>query len=466
MNIFEEDIAGKFRSAYFIGIGGVGMSALARVLHHRGLHVWGSDKNENHHTRELAHIGIPVLIGQHTVGFGEADLVVYSSAIDVNHIELRAARQNGRRVYHRAQILSSLMNHAPTSIAVTGTHGKTTTSSMISFVLSELGKNPTCLVGSDLVNLGSNAILGDSQYLVAEVDESDKSHRLYAPNYSIVTNLEEDHVDHYENLKDLENSFEDFFEHARNPGLIVYSNEDPVLSRLMKERNQPKISFGFSNSADFSAQNVHLNMMGSEFDLMEMGFFVQRMHLSVPGLHNIANALAATALLIQLGLEIEAISEALSRFRGTRRRLEIKWQSSDMMVIDDYAHHPTEVRASIKALRNMGKPVTVIFQPHRFSRTKHFYRDFGLAFAEADEVILTDIYGAGEMNIEGINSGMIFQEILKSGHSLCRMITKGKVLDYLSSRQDLSGIVAFLGAGDIGDIADEFANRFKSLATA
>lgn len=459
----DKDLVGNSKHAYLIGIGGVGMSALARVLKHRGLKVSGSDSRESRATRDLEASGIPVHIGQSTVGFGDADLIIYSSAIRQDHIEMTAARAQGRRIQHRAEILSSLLNQAATSIAVTGTHGKTTTSSMISYILSEMGKSPTCLVGGDVMNLGTNTILGDQNLWVSEVDESDKTHELYAPNYAIITNLEEDHIENYKDINELKTSFLKFFSNTRNPGLLIYSQDDPVLRELVKESGKPHVSFGINEPADFAAVNIKMNDFGSEFDLIESGMYLTRLKLSVPGMHNISNALAAIAVLVQLGMAPEEMAPALAAFRGARRRLEIKWQSTNLVVIDDYAHHPTEVRASIRALRALGKRLTIIFQPHRFTRTRYFFRQFGSAFDEADELILTDIYGAGEANPENISVDCIYEEVRSAGHTAVRVLSKQKIVDYLLARPQNSGIVAFVGAGDIGELADEFANRYKSV---
>jgi UDP-N-acetylmuramate--alanine ligase len=466
MAITHANLIGGSRHAYLIGIGGVGMSALARVLKHQGLEVSGSDSKESRTTRELESSGIGVAIGQYKIGFEDADLIIYSSAIRPDHIELSAAREMGRKVLHRAEVLSSLLNKARTSVAVTGTHGKTTTSSMISFVLSQLGKNPTCLVGGDVMNLGTNTVLGNPDLWISEVDESDKTHEMYAPNYAIVTNLEEDHIDNYKDLEELKSSFSRFLENTRDPGLVIYSEDDATLRTLVQSSGKPRLSFGFAPSADFSAQNIEINHFGSEFDLFEVGFFVRRMKLCVPGLHNVANALAAITAMFQLGIDADEIAPLLQQFKGARRRLEVKWQSGDIVVIDDYAHHPTEVRASIRALRALGKRLTVIFQPHRYSRTLYFFKEFASAFEEADELILTDIYGAGEANTENITVNCIYDEMMKLGHPNVQVISKSKIVDSLLNRPSSKGVIAFIGAGDIGELADEFANRHKSLTPA
>lgn len=466
MKIVDDNLLKDAHSAYLIGIGGVGMSALARVLKHRGFSVSGSDAKENRTTRALTDEGIPVRIGQDQAGFDDVDVFIYSSAIHEDNREFQIAKASGKKIYHRAQILASLLNQARTSVAVTGTHGKTTTSSMISFVLAELRKQPTCLVGGDVLNFGTNTVLGDPNLWISEVDESDQTHELYAPNYAVITNLEEDHMDHYKDREQLTGSFEKFLSNLRNPGLVVYSADDSVVEQLVRESGKPAMSFGLSGVADLSAQNIEANGYGIAYDLYEMGFFATRVTLCVPGVHNVMNSLAAFGILLQLGLDLEDVKNVLARFRGARRRLEVKWHSDDLMIIDDYAHHPTEVRASLSALSQLGKHLTVIFQPHRFSRTRYFFKQFARAFDDADELILTDIYGAGEANHENVCVDAISREITAAGSVPVTVLPKKAIIEHLLQRSRPNEIIAFLGAGDIGEIADEFALRCKQFATA
>lgn len=452
----------RSRRVYFIGIGGVGMSALAKVLRHRGFEVAGSDLVEGRSVRELKGLGIPVHLGQKEDFFQSQDQVIYSSAITSDHPEMIWAREKKLPVFHRGEVLASLLNQAQTSIAVTGTHGKTTTTAMVSFVLSEIGRHPTCLIGGDLVNVGSNTILGGDEFFVSEVDESDRSQEFYAPHYAVLTNLEEDHLDHYADLSDLKGSMAKFLANAHNPGLIVYSYEDPVLRELVPASGKPRVSFGLSAEANLYADRIRLEGFHSEFDLYQDGFFADRAVLSVPGVHNVLNALGAIGVLLELGLDLDQILEALFRFRGTRRRLEVKLDLDEMMVIDDYAHHPSEVAASLRALSRLGKRLTVIFQPHRFSRTRYLGRQFGDAFREAHELILTEIYGAGEKNPHNVSSELIYEAVRESKHPAVRMMPKKAVIDYLLSRHPREEVIAFLGAGDIGEVADEFARRVKT----
>lgn len=456
MKIVKEDLVKDCREAYLIGIGGSGMSGLARILKHLGLSVSGSDYKESRVTRSLLHDGIRVSIGQREAHVGSADLVIYSSAIRNDHLELAEARRLGRKVYHRAEVLASLMNHADTALAVLGTHGKTTTSGMLSFVLSRLGADPTCFVGSDMINFGTNIVAGGRKYWVSEVDESDSSHEFYAPHYAVITNLEPEHLDHYQSWENLQNSFRRFLAQLHHPGFVSYFGNDSVLTRIVRESGKPAASFGFTEDCDFSSRNIRPLPFGSEYDLFEAGFFSRTVQLSVPGRHNVSNSLAAISLLSQMGFDLDQVCDALWEFKGTKRRMEVKWQSSQFIVLDDYAHHPTEVKAVLKALRETGKYVRVIFQPHRFSRTEHLYRDFAHAFDDAHEVLLTDIYGAGEDNPHSVGVEWIADEVAAAGHSNVRIVHKDRLIAYLSDHPLVDGVMVFMGAGDIGDLANDY----------
>lgn len=465
--MIQDNFIEKSKHAYLLGIGGVGMSSLARILKSRGLEVSGSDMRISKTTEELKLEGIKVYSDQSEIHMANVDLVIYSSAIKADHLGLQVARDRGLMIRHRAEVLSSILNSAETSIAVTGTHGKTTTSSMISFVLSELNRKPTCLVGGDLLNIGTNAIMGNPNLCVAEVDESDRTHELFAPNYAIVTNLEVDHIDHYQRgLIDLEESFLKFVANVRNPGVIISYGEDVLLQKIVKAVGKPNLTYGLQPSFDFAAENIQYSPFGSEFDLLEAGFFTSRIRLGVPGVHNILNALACITVCLQLGLDLEEIASCLPRFRGARRRLEVKWQSDELTVIDDYAHHPTEVKAAIDSLKRMGKRTAIVFQPHRFSRTRYFYREFAQVLALADEVILTDVYGAGECDDGNSGARIIFEEMRRLEFLNVRMIPKSELILSLKTRHFEGDAIAFIGAGDIGEIANEFADRFKTVATA
>lgn len=466
MKIIRDNLIRDSRAAYLIGIGGSGMSGLARILKHLGLAVSGSDCKETAVTQSLHRSGIPVHIGQKASALGDADLVIYSTAIPKDHLELKEARRLGLKVHHRAEVLASLLNHAETSIGVLGTHGKTTTAAMVSHVLSRMGANPTCFVGSDMLNYDTNIVAGGCDYWVSEVDESDSSHEFYAPNYSILTNLEPEHLDHYGTWENLTDSFRRFLDQVQDPGLVSYWGDDPTLNRLVRESGRPFVNFGFSEECAYSAQNISLHAWGSEFDLYETGLYSARMKLSVPGRHNVANALATLSVLLHLGFDLDRVREELATFRGTRRRMELKGQTPQFLVLDDYAHHPTEVKAVLRALHEAGKYVRVIFQPHRYSRTQNLYREFAHAFDDAQEVVLTDIYSAGESNPDGVNVDLVYQEVRKTGHPHVSVVRKDKILPYLSEHPLKDGVMIFMGAGDIGEIASAFVDQLNPCASA
>lgn len=456
----------KARRVHFFGIGGIGMSGLARLMQHRGYTVSGSDLKETELTRGLESSGIQVRY-RDDFGMPEGvELVVYSTAIRESHPGMILARELKIPVLHRAQVLSAFFNEAATSIGVTGTHGKTTTSSMISFLLSELGSDPTCLLGGEALDFGSNVRLGKGPFFVAEVDESDKTHELYSPHYAVLTNLELDHPDHYTGMEQVRDSFARFLQTLAHPGLVIYPRADRVLAELVEASGVAKFSFGFDEQADLSAVNIESDAFGSDFDLLECGFFAGRVRINLPGRHNVANALAALSVLLIAGMDLDRLLSALRRFRGTRRRLEVKWQSPDLLVIDDYAHHPTEVAASLEALKRMGERVTVVFQPHRISRTRHFYREFAEALSHADEIWLAEVYGAGEEGCPEFAARLIYDELLKITSAPVRMMKRSDITSDLISRSDIRGVIAFLGAGNIGETASEFASRIKNCTAA
>ncbi|MFZ5801742.1 MAG: UDP-N-acetylmuramate--L-alanine ligase [Candidatus Omnitrophota bacterium] len=455
------DIIQDRRHIYFVGIGGVGMSSLARVLKGCGFRVSGSDLKSSRRTRELENEGIEVFIGQQETHFEDVDLVVYSSAIHADHVEIRQAREKGIAIHHRAEVLSSLLNRAQTAVAVTGTHGKTTTTSMISFVLSRLEKNPTCLIGGDLRNWGTNMRLGGSGPWVAEVDESDRTHELYRPHYVILTNLEEEHIDHYPTYEDLTASFKKFLGTLSDPGVVICCKDDARLDLLVAASGRPRITFGLSQEADFSASNIRLFPYGSEFDLLEAGFQTLHVELSVPGIHNILNATAALALLMQLGIPAEQAALSLKEFCGAKRRLEVLWEDERLVVIDDYAHHPTELRYSLEAMKVMRKNTTVVFQPHRFSRTQRFYKEFAETLKLADRILLMDVYGAGERVSDPSGAGLIERSLAERGRNDVRILRKNELLAVLQELEFQDDVLAFVGAGDIGEIAHEFVSRIK-----
>jgi len=335
--------------------------------------------------QSLRRVGIPVHLGHENLP-NDTGAVVYSTAILKNNPERCHAEARGVPCYHRSEILAELLNHR-NSIGVTGTHGKTTTAALISFLTRELGLNSTCLVGGVLLNHEDNVLLGDDDLYIAEVDESDKSHCRMHPQHSIITNVESEHLEHYNDFEEIKTCFKTYGFQTRAGGHLVLNADDAILTDLFKEYPHSKITYAINQKADFQAIDITLSENNSIYTLRRFGKTLGKVNLSVPGLHNVSNSLAALALLISLGFPVEGMIKALSEFKGTGRRLEVKLKTPKLLVVDDYAHHPTEIRASLDVLKNYGSRVTVIFQPHRFSRTKHLLQDLSTSFGDADQLV-------------------------------------------------------------------------------
>ncbi len=450
------------KKVFFIGIGGVGMSGLARLLAARGLEVSGSDAKRTKTTSKLESEGVSVFIGHENLFETKPDLVVFSSAISKENPDYKKLQAFGIPIFHRAEILSFIMNQV-ISLAITGAHGKTTSSSMTSFLMSKAGLKPSCLVGGEIINFGSNVLVGDPHLFVAEVDESDRSQLYFSPDFVLITNLDAEHLDVYRDMDDIKNSFRIFIDQVKTTGSFVYCVDDLNLKEIASDSQRSGVSYGFSETADFYPKEVTLDGFHSSYDLYEKGKLIERIHLSIPGAHNVLNSLGVIALLRTFGLEYSKFLNYLPEFRGAGRRFEAKLNRPDILIIDDYAHHPTEVKATIKAAKGLGRKLTVVFQPHRFSRTVHLANDFGPVFKEADRVLLTDIYAAGEENTAQIQAGVIYDAVKKTGHPDVQLVPRDQIINFLLTHHQGEQAVAFLGAGDIGEIADEFASRFENV---
>lgn len=451
-------LEGKNR-VHFVGIGGVGMSALAKMLLWWGYSVTGSDLKENKWIRSLSSAGAKIQIGHNGAAVRNSDLVVYSSAIHSDNPELGEAKRLGIPVCHRAELLSDVVSTG-ILVAVSGTHGKTTTTSMVSQLLSTHGYNPTCFAGGRMINAEDNVIHGGRELFVAEIDESDRSQSNFHPDYLILTNIEAEHLDVYSSLSDIKEAFSSYVASVKACGKVIFSAECPNVCEVMK--NFPgHVSFGLSPKADYYAGDVSLSSHGTKFSVYHGSKFLGLVELRLLGLHNVLNSLATIAFAQVFGIAFESTREALYQFRGVGRRLEVKFDSEDLMVVDDYAHHPTEIKAGLEALCLLGRPVTVVFQPHRFSRTLHLAREFGTAFRKADRLILTDIYSAGERQKDGISSDLIYKAVGEDGHRDVRFVSRSGIIDYLKRNARKGEIVAFMGAGDISDLANEYVNQYQ-----
>ncbi len=453
--------------AHFIGVGGAGMSAIARVLHERGVPITGSDLKRSGYTDQLEDLGIPIAIGHAPEHLGSPEVVVVSTAIPDSNPELAAARAGGIPVWPRARMLAELAGDSAT-VAVAGTHGKTTTSSMVTAALRAAGRDPTFLIGGELNDVGANAGCGDGPHYVVEADESDGSFLYLSPHTALITNVEADHLDHYSNLREVEEAFLEFMSRCDEDGRLVVCVDDPPLARLCEgvERIQgPRIlTYGSSEMAEVRITDVVARRSGHDFTVTFPDGSSVRTRLPVPGMHNVINACGALAAVWSLGVDPAAAAAGLERFTGVRRRMELVGEADGVRVIDDYAHHPTEVRATIAAAleANEGR-LWVVFQPHRYSRTAAIGDDFGDAFEQADRVVLMDVYSAGEAPIPGVSGRTLLKAVLD-------MVPHSRVA-YLPHRADvepyvLQGIrpgdtVMTMGAGDVTSLGPMITDALR-----
>jgi UDP-N-acetylmuramate--alanine ligase len=439
---------------HMIGIGGAGMSGIAEVLKNRGHTVTGSDLKESPYTRRLRQVGITVYIGHAAHQVGDADQVVISTAIPKTNPELLEARRRSIPVLPRAAALASILEGA-CSIAVAGTHGKTTTTSMTTHVLNALGENPTALVGGELNDIGSNVVFGRENLIVAEADESDRSFLQLRPWAAVVTNVEFDHPDFYASLDDVVETFSKFVASLPADGHLVICADDRSCPHLVAEAPCPATTYGIS-AGDLTAEILTSNSYVLSEDGAERG----TVELGVYGRHNVLNSLAAAGIARWLGHDAYEAARTLRDFGGVRRRFQLKGERSEVRVVDDYAHHPTELSATLDAARATmlhGGRVLAVFQPHRYSRTRKLYREFGEAFASADAVLVTEVYGAGEMPQPGVNGKLIVDAICETrNHPDVYYIPQQddvpRVLRDVSERGD---VVLTLGAGDISRTGEE-----------
>lgn len=411
----ERVMFGKIRKLYFVGIGGSGMSGIAEILHNLGFEISGSDHTASEITEYLAGRGITIYPGHRAENLADTEVVVISSAVGEDNPEVVEARRRGIPVIKRAEMLGELMR-LKFSVGVAGTHGKTTTTSMIGRILRTGQYKPTIIVGGIVAELGTGASLGEGEYLVAEADEFDRSFLSMFPSMAVVTNLEPDHLDCYDDFDHLVESFLTYMNRVPFFGSVVLSADNEHLWRLRERLARPFVTFGFAVEADYRALNVKMEPGRSEFAVYRRGEYLGDVILHVTGEHNIANALAAVAACSELDVPFEIITDALRGFTGVGRRFEIIGEANGIMVVDDYAHHPTEVRTTLTTAKEVyNRRVIVVFQPHLYSRTRDFYKEFAEALAIADECLLVDIYPARERPIEGVTSELIMAQAQKNG---------------------------------------------------
>lgn len=448
---------------HFIGIGGAGMSGLARVLLDENYSVRGSDLNSTPVTARLQELGAIVYQGHDGANIKDAGLVVYSTAIKPDNPELQAARKAGIPVMHRADLLGILMKRQK-GVAVAGAHGKTTTTAMLALVLEQCHQDPTILIGGELTQIGGNAKIGRGEYLVAEADESDKSFLKLWPYLAVVTNIEDDHLDHYGSMQEIINAFRAFLQKVPGDGTAVLCFDDPNLRALARDCGGKVITYALDHlQADYLMREIKLYDGGSSGEVYYRDARLGRLELVVPGRHNLSNALAVVAACRSLGLPFDDIVESLRLFRGAGRRYQLLGRVRNITVVDDYAHHPTEIAATLRAARQVHRGrVIAVFQPHRYTRTALLYERFGACFAGADVVIINDIYSAGESPIEGVSARLIVDAVHRH---------RGNPPHYLGNREEtllfLEGflregdLVLTMGAGDVWKTGVALLKRLK-----
>ena len=445
---------------HFVGIGGAGMSAIAKVLVERGVTVSGSDLKRSRVATVLEAMGVRLFIGHDAANLGDALLVVASAAIPETNVELTVARERAIPVIARGEALARVLQGSR-SIVVAGTHGKTSTTSMIVSALHHSGFDPTYLVGGGLNESGTNARAGRDDLSVAESDESDGSFLLLNPHIAVITNIELDHVDHWGSLEELRAGFETFLRQTDEGGAIVLPADDEGLRAAAAGRSSVT---SFGEGGELVADEVTFDRGGSTFSLRTPSGSAE-VRLAVPGPHNVSNALAAAGACLAAGASLEQVAAGLGRYRGVERRFQRKGEARGVTIVDDYAHHPTEVRSTLAAARSGGwTRVVATFQPHRYSRTLALADGFGSAFGDADRVIVTDVYGAGEQPMPGVSGKLVSDAVCASfpGRPVAYMPHRAEVVGYLESVLKPGDLLLTLGAGDVTSLGDELLARWGS----
>jgi len=453
----------KKHKIHFVGIGGIGMSGIAEVLLNSGYVVTGSDLHDSDATRRLRGLGARVFVGHQEENLaGNPSVVVISTAVKYANPEVLEARRRHIPVIPRAEMLAELMR-MKYGVAVAGSHGKTTTTSMVAAVLSTAGLDPTMVIGGRVHMLGTNAKTGQGEFLVAEADESDGSFLLLSPTIAVVTNIDKEHMDFHQTMERLNDNFLTFINKVPFYGLAVLCIDDVNVRALLPKAKKRFTTYGLSPEADFSAEDLKMTAAGVEFTAMHEAKSLGKLRLHLPGRHSATNALAAVAVAQELEIPFTQVGEALSRFTGIHRRFEIKGEPNGILVIDDYGHHPTEIRATIGAIRDSWKrPLTVIFQPHRFTRTRDLFDEFLTAFEGADRLVLTEIYSAGEDPIPGMTGEALYQAIKRKGHLDVQFVPdKNDIVAQVAGELKQGDISLTLGAGDIYRVGEALVETLK-----
>ena len=451
----------KYRQIHFVGIGGVGMSGIAEVLLNLGYRVTGSDAKRNDAVERLERLGAKVFTGHLPAHVEGAHVVVYSSAVAPDNLEVQVARQRGIPVIARAEMLAELMR-LKYGIAIAGTHGKTTTTSLVAAVLGAGGFDPTVVVGGRVHGLGTNAKLGQGEFLVAEADESDGSFLKLSPTIAVVTTVDAEHLDHYADLDAIRAAFTQFVNKVPFYGAAVLCLDEPNIQQMIPAIDKRVVTYGLESGADLTARRLLFSGTSATFDVVHRGRVLGPASLQVPGRHNVLNALAAVAVGLDLEMPFERIQAALAGFAGVQRRFQIRGEAQGVLVVDDYGHHPAEIRATLAAAKGgFDRRVITVFQPHRYTRTLHLRREFLTAFYQSDVLIVMDIYPAGEAPIAGVHARDLADGIAAHGHREVLYMDGDRdgIIDYLCESTRSGDLVLTLGAGDVGQLGADLLAR-------
>lgn len=450
-----------FRSIHLVGIGGIGMSGIAEVLHNLGYEVTGSDLKESETTMRLRSLGISINIGHSASNIGNAHVLVVSSAVRHDNPEVEEACRRGIPVIPRAEMLAEL-GRLKYGILVAGAHGKTTTTSLLATVLGDGNLDPTVIIGGKLKSMGTNAKLGQGDYLVAEADESDGSFLRLSPTVAVITNIDREHLDFFGSLENIKKAFVEFASKVPFYGFSVLCLEDVSVREIMPFVERRKITYGLTPQADIYASNIQESEMKMSFGVTYRGKYLGAFSIPMPGIHNVLNSLATIVTALELNISSDTVRDSLEGFGGIHRRFEYKGGAGSIRVFDDYGHHPNEIRATLRAMKGSfkDKRIQVIFQPHRFTRTMSLIDEFADCFWDADRVILMDIYPAGEKPIEGVNSKVILDKMLHRGYkNVSYAGDRAEIAPTLSKELSADDVVITLGAGDVYKIAEELVER-------
>ena len=445
------------------------MSGIAEVLLNLGYIVSGSDLRETDITKRLVNLGGRVFLGHDSEWIMDADVVVTSTAVHSDNPEVVAARNAHIPVIPRAAMLAELMRLKKYGIAIAGSHGKTTTTSLVGWVMARAGLDPTVIIGGKVNSLGSNAKLGQGEFLVAEADESDGSFLQLSPVLEVVTNIDFEHVDYYADFEEVKKTFLEFINKIPFYGAAILCLEDPGVLELLPEIRKRVITYGMTSQADVYARGISMDGLVSRFEVMRHGESLGQVVLALPGVHNVLNALAAVTIGFELDISFKVIAEALASFTGVQRRLQIKGEVKGITVMDDYGHHPTEIRATLGALRGVWprRRLLVLFQPHRYSRTQGLIKEFCMAFHDADLLFLTNIYSAGEIPIEGVTGEALVEGVRQHGHRNVTYIAEVKDLPAVILPILREGdVVLTLGAGNILQAGEQLLKQLEELPHA